>query len=120
MYNLLRALLSTSVVMLCLSGVVAEGSDYGITTAESITSVMQQTNVSGVVFDKFGPVAGASVMVKGTKTGTLTDIDGHFSIDVREGATLVVSFLGYDDVEFVYKGEKELKILIIHKAQRME
>ena len=120
MYNLLRALLSTSVVMLCLSGVVAEGSDYGITTAESITSVMQQTNVSGVVFDKFGPVAGASVMVKGTKTGTLTDIDGHFSIDVREGATLVVSFLGYDDVEFVYKGEKELKIEIKESSTVLE
>lgn len=55
-----------------------------------------QRTVTGTVNDASGPLPGASVLIKGSTTGTTTDFDGNFSIDVPEGdAVLVVSFLGY-------------------------
>ena len=60
----------------------------------------QQVNVSGVIKDATGEtVIGASVMVKGTKTGTVTDLDGRFHVECTSGATLVISYIGYQTQE---------------------
>ena len=65
-------------------------------------SLMAQTRqVSGTVVDKVGPVAGASVIEKGTQNGAVTDLDGKWTLNVRQGATIVVSSIGYKDVEIV-------------------
>jgi len=57
--------------------------------------------VSGVVTDAAGePLPGASVMIKGTTTGTVTDLDGNYSLPVKQGQTLVVSYIGFKDQEF--------------------
>ena len=55
--------------------------------------------VSGVVSDSFGPVPGAGVLVQKTATGTVTDLDGRYSIQAREGDVLVFSCMGYATVE---------------------
>lgn len=54
--------------------------------------------VGGQVFDENGdPVVGAQIMVKGSKTGTVTDIDGKFSLpSVKQGEAIVISYLGMD------------------------
>ena len=71
--------------LLCFIGVVANA---------------QKIDVKGVVLDPTGEsVIGASVIQKGTKTGTVTDIDGHFNLQVDNGATLVISYIGYETVE---------------------
>lgn len=57
--------------------------------------VQQMKRVSGTVTDESGPIIGANVVEKGTANGTITDIDGNFSLEVQPGATLVVSFIGY-------------------------
>ena len=57
----------------------------------------QQLSVSGKIIDsntKEG-IAGANVVIKGTSRGTITDIDGNFSIDVERGKILVISFVSY-------------------------
>ena len=60
----------------------------------------QNVTVKGTVTDVKGePVPGASVIVKGTATGTMTDVDGTFSLQARQGATLEVSCIGYATVE---------------------
>lgn len=60
----------------------------------------QLVNVSGVIKDATGEtVIGASVMVKGTKTGTVTDFDGRFHVECTPGATLVISYIGYQTQE---------------------
>lgn len=60
----------------------------------------QQVNVSGVIKDATGEtVIGASVMVKGTKTGTVTDFEGKFHVECTPGATLVISYIGYQTQE---------------------
>lgn len=56
--------------------------------------------VTGVVLDETGePLIGATVMVKGTTNGATTDLDGNFSIKASKGATLVVSYVGYNSQE---------------------
>lgn len=59
-------------------------------------STFAQTNYSGVVVDETGePLIGATVMVAGTNTGTVTDFDGRFTIEAEQGNTLLVSYVGY-------------------------
>ena len=60
----------------------------------------QQVNLNGIVKDAAGEtVIGASVMVKGTKTGTVTDFDGNFHVECAPGSTLVISYIGYKTQE---------------------
>jgi len=62
----------------------------------TLTALAQSANVSGTVKDETGEsVPGATVVVKGTQTGTVTDLDGNFSIKAAPGDILVVSFIGY-------------------------
>lgn len=57
--------------------------------------------VKGTVADALGPVVGATVMEQGTSTGTVTDLDGNYSLKVSsEDATVVISCIGYKDVVF--------------------
>ena len=58
----------------------------------------QQKSVSGTILDETGgPLPGATVLVDGTNRGVTTDFDGNFSIQVSEGETLIVSYVGYAD-----------------------
>ncbi len=60
----------------------------------------QGGNVNGTVIDEFGePVIGASVMLKGTKTGVITDINGKFTLYSAAGKTVVVTYVGYEKKE---------------------
>ena len=53
--------------------------------------------VTGTVEDAMGPIAGANIVEKGTTNGTITDMDGKFTLDVSPNAILVVSFIGYTE-----------------------
>jgi len=65
-------------------------------------SVGQTLEVSGRVTDENGnPVSGASVVDKATKVGTTTDAQGNYKLTARRGATLVISYVGYDSREFL-------------------
>lgn len=68
----------------------------------TLTGFAQQINVTGVVKDAATgeTVIGASVLIKGTTTGTVTSLDGEFSINVKVGQEVVVSSLGYDSYTF--------------------
>ena len=57
--------------------------------------VSQSKKVTGRVSDSMGPLIGATVLEKGTSNGTVTDMEGNFSLSVSQGATLVVSYVGY-------------------------
>ena len=59
------------------------------------SNVMAQQTVSGTVTTADGPLPGATIVVKGTNTGTTTDFDGNFSIEASAGDVLVASFVGY-------------------------
>lgn len=62
----------------------------------SSTLAFAQNQVTGVVTDKTGePLIGVNVLEKGTTNGTVTDIDGKFTVDMPQGKTLVFSFIGF-------------------------
>lgn len=62
----------------------------------SSTLAFAQNRVTGVVTDKTGePLIGVNVLEKGTTNGTVTDIDGKFTVDMPQGKTLVFSFIGF-------------------------
>ena len=66
----------------------------------------QNQTAKGVVVDNIGPVVGAGVVVAGTTNGTMTDVNGSFTLtNVPKGATLVVSCIGYQAVEVVFNGD---------------
>ena len=66
------------------------------------TIAYAQTEITGTVVDETGEtVIGATVVEKGTSNGTVTDFDGNFVIKVNPGATLVVSYIGYEKMEVI-------------------
>ena len=84
-------------VGLCFLGMVS--AQQASAATESVASVQQTKQVSGHVADSQGPLIGATVMEKGTTNGTVTDFEGNFSLNVTPGATLVVSYVGYESQE---------------------
>lgn len=104
-YTLLCGTLS-----LCFIGGVPPMQAIAQTTQSAVEQ--QTTAVTGVVSDATGPVIGASVIEKGNTTnGTITDLDGKFTLNVRPGATLVISYIGYKTVE-IAASKKPLKIVM--------
>ncbi|GHV49968.1 SusC/RagA family TonB-linked outer membrane protein [Bacteroidia bacterium] len=77
-------------------------------------SIPQQAKitVSGTVSDAFGPVVGASVMEKGTTNGTVTDVNGNFSLSVSSNAVLVVSYIGFVTQEIPVNGRAKLEVVL--------
>ena len=93
-------------MMLLLLGTPAGAAFAGISGVQSVNVTQQSGTCKGVVNDAFGPVIGASVVVKGTTNGVITDIDGKFSLpDVKEGDIIQISFVGYKTIEQVWNGK---------------
>ena len=85
-----------SLVLLALFGVSVPYSAVAADNVLSSQSTQQAKTITGKVVDVAGePIIGASVLVKGSGTGTVTDINGKFSVEAPVGSTLVVSFVGY-------------------------
>ncbi len=84
-------------VMLCLGAM----GGVAVTPVPAVASVAQNQaviKVKGQVVDDQGePLAGATVKIKDAKTGTVTDLDGNFQLDVPSNATLVVTYLGFKE-----------------------
>ena len=84
-------------VGLCFCGII--GVQQASAATESVASVQQTRQATGHVADSQGPLIGATVMEKGTSNGTVTDFNGNFSLNVKPGATLVISYVGYESQE---------------------
>ncbi|MDO4986319.1 MAG: TonB-dependent receptor [Prevotella sp.] len=84
---------TTYIVGMCMLGMTSAQQVSAATTA--VASVQQNKQATGQVSDSQGPLIGATVMEKGTNNGTVTDFDGRFSLSVKPGATLVISYVGY-------------------------
>lgn len=82
--------------------------------------VIQQTSsVRGVIVDENGiPVIGAAVQEKGTTNGIVTDFDGNFTLNVSEGVTLVISYVGYRTQEI--KATDNMKVVLKEDAELLD
>lgn len=77
--------------------------------------------VTGIVTDSNGePIIGANVSVKGTTTGTITDIDGHFSLEAIQGQTILVSFIGYSSKEIDITDKSSYQISMSDDTQNLD
>ena len=88
----------------------------------SLSVSAQNVTVTGTVTDKTGEtVIGASVVQKGnTSNGTITDIDGNFSLSVPANATLVFSYVGMTPQEIALKGKTKINVVMEDDAQALE
>ncbi len=75
---------------------------------------------TGTVSDAGGPVIGATIMEKGTSNGTVTDLDGNFSLNVQPGATLVISYVGYKTQEIAVGSQSVINIDLTEDADVLE
>lgn len=91
-----------------------------VTISNGTVSAGKKTHkVKGKVTDDKGEeLIGATVMVKGTNQGAVTDVDGNYTLDVPEGATLVVSYIGYDD-KVLPTGSKERVDIKLSESQKV-
>lgn len=77
----------------------------------AVNSVQQSKKVTGNVSDAEGPIIGASVVEKGNAgNGTVTDLDGNFSLNVKPGATIVITYIGYQKQEIVVGNQSNLNV----------
>ena len=113
-----------SVSMILLAGALGfTGNAYADpnTGNPAIDISQQDTKVTGVVEDEFGPVAGASVVIKGTTNGTMTDMDGHFTLEgVKKGDIIQISFIGFATQDIPYTGQATLHVKMQEDTQKLD
>ena len=88
----------------------------------SFSSYAQDITVKGVVKDsKFGdPIIGASVLVKGTTNGTISDMDGNFTLATPKDGTLTISYIGYKSQEIPVNGQQNLNIILDEDVEALD
>ena len=105
-----RTFRKTALMMSALA-LLGLGYSSNANAAGSPQEVQQASKkITGTVVDAQGPVIGASVVEKGTTNGTVTDFDGNFSLSVKTGATIVVSFIGYETQEIKVGNQDNIQI----------
>lgn len=87
-----------------------------------INAVQQQKkNITGTIVDAAGvPVIGANIIEAGTTNGTITDVDGNFSLNVEENATIRVSYIGYLDQQLNTSNQQSFNITLIEDTQALD
>lgn len=80
----------------------------------------QNITVTGTVTDNLGPVIGASIQIEGTSNGTITDIDGNYSLpNVPSNATLVFSYIGYQTQKIAVAGKTKINVQLAEDSQML-
>lgn len=78
-------------------------------------------SVKGIVEDVQGePIIGATIILKGTSQGTITDINGRYSIKAELGQSLVFSYLGYNEQTIAIAGRTEINVIMEEQAQELD
>lgn len=99
-------------------------STYETFSNDEINVMQQQAhNVKGIVVDKAGePIIGATILSKTSakQDGTVTDIDGRFTLSIPVNSTIVVSFIGYTTAYIKVEGQKELRIVLEEDSKTLE
>lgn len=117
-----KVLLCTSLALASV-GAMATPSDTPNVPKSASTTLLAQTGktIKGLVSDKNEPIIGANVIVKGTTNGTITNLDGQFSLtNVPENATLLISFIGYLPQEVKVGNLRDFQIVLKEDNQTLD
>jgi TonB-linked outer membrane protein, SusC/RagA family len=96
---------------------------WAVNVTHDVSESQQQAIIlKGTVTDSNGePVIGASITEKGSpKNGTVTDIDGHFSLKLKPNATLIVSYIGFQKQEVAVNGKTSITVVLKENAELLE
>ena len=119
--NQTKFIVRLGVALMLLGGPLCVSAYAAPTKADADQNVGKTVTVRGVIYDDQGqPLPGASVMVKGTTQGTVTDLDGRYSINVRPDQTLVVSFIGMKDQEIPVNGRTSINSALEDAATTLD
>ncbi len=111
-----RVLSTTALSMLLFAGMPVQ-SAYAL---ETVNNVQQATQVKGIVVDPSGePIIGATIKVKGQKTGVISDFEGNFAIGAQRGTELEVSYIGYK-TQIVKVSGQNVKITLLEDAKALQ
>ena len=100
-----------------------QGNNILLMHKDAVIQQQQQSGkvVTGTIVDPSGmPVIGANVMEKGTTNGTITDMDGKFSLNVEKGATLIISYIGFSNQEIKIGNQTNLSITMKEDAEALD
>ena len=87
----------------------------------SALRAQQDGTVTGNVVDAYGPVIGASVIIKGTTTGCITDMDGNFTLEgVKNGDIIEISYIGYKTQDIPYTGQPSINVTMAEDSEQLE
>ena len=119
-YPGLKRLLQTMPLM---AGMLLGGTTLAV--ANDLNPVVQEQqqsiSVTGTVVDQNGePLMGVNVIEKGTTNGTMTDMDGRFTLSVPGNATLQISYIGYTTEEVVVNNQTKLNITLKEDSQNLD
>ena len=111
-----------SLILLTGAFVIPEGVFAENTPIKQEVNISQQSGkITGTVEDDLGPIPGASVVVKGTTNGIVTDADGNFTLEgVKNGDIIRISFMGYLTQEIKYTGQPSFKIILQEDTQTLD
>lgn len=117
-----KVLLCTSLALSGIGAMAAPSATPSLPESATAMTVAQVgRTIKGVVSDKIEPIIGANIMVKGTTIGTITDINGHFTLSgVPDNATLQISFIGYLPQELKVGKQHEFQILLKEDNQTLD
>ncbi|MBP6065146.1 MAG: carboxypeptidase-like regulatory domain-containing protein, partial [Bacteroides sp.] len=86
----------------------------------SSQSTQQAKKITGKALDSKGePIIGASILVKGTSNGVITDLDGNFSLNAPQGSTLVASYVGYTKKEILVGASTSYTVVLTEDTQAL-
>lgn len=103
---------------LCFSSNTFSHSQY-TTSSEKVDQQIKR--ITGTIVDSKGePIIGANVKVKNTSTGTITDLDGKFSLEVPENAILSVTYIGYESQDVAVGNQNHINVILIDDAQVLD
>lgn len=91
-------------------------------TPDNIAITQQKSNkIKGTILDKSGePIIGANVVVKGTTNGTITDIDGNYTLDVPENSILQISYIGYLTQDIPIGNNSTITVRLVEDTQNLD
>lgn len=110
--------------VICVAGALQGIPSMYASVPNMVPDLIQQESsylLTGTIVDESGiPVIGANIIEKGTTNGTVTDIDGNFSIEVKANSVLSVSYIGYVSQEIPVGGNKTLNITLKEDSQSLD
>ena len=96
---------------------------YSLVDRKIVLSSSQQKDkiIKGIVVDEKGEaIIGANIIVKGTSTGTVSDIDGHFTLNVPVDAILTFTYIGYNPIEISVNGKNSFNIVLKEDTKQLD